>query len=546
MGVQLVWLKRDLRLRDHRPLWEAAQRGPIVCLYIYEPSLMAQPEADAARLAFVNAGLAELDRELRPLGGHITYRVGEVVEVLEALHREVGIATLWSHEETGEMVTYTRDKAVKSWARARKVRWVEIAQAGVMRPLRDRNGWSERWDARMNEPVTPVPPGMVAAPGVVPEGRRTPRELGLMPVVRPAAQRGGEEAAWQTLESFLHRRGVNYRQDMSSPLEGWTGCSRLSPYLAFGNISMRHCWQETLGRVAELRHLEQMGMQVDRRWYASLSSFQGRLHWHCHFMQKLEDEPRLEFENMARAFDGLRPEELDHGAQERLVRWQAGMTGYPMVDACMRALEQSGWLNFRMRAMVMSFASYHLWLPWRPTGLFLARQFLDFEPGIHWPQVQMQSGTTGINTVRIYSPTKQVLDQDPEGLFIRRHVPELARVPKAFLAQPHTMPPDVQRASGCHIGRDYPEPIVDEKAARLHASQAVWAVRRQSETREQARAVLEKHGSRKRPQTRSQSRAKSPGAKNAAPKGSGRRAGAGRNTPEPHDQLSLLVPAEDP
>jgi deoxyribodipyrimidine photo-lyase len=216
-------------------------------------------------------------------------------------------------------------------------------------------------------------------------------------------------------------------------------------------------------------------------------------------MQKLEDEPAIEFENMARVFDGLRENDFN---QESFQAWCEGRTGYPMVDACMRALHRTGWLNFRMRAMLVSFASYQLWLHWRPTAVYLARHFLDFEPGIHFSQFQMQSGVTGINTVRIYSPAKQVLDQDPHGQFIRRYVPELAAVPDEYLPEPHRMPPLLQQSLGCEIGKHYPFPIVDYKAATKAAKDRLFAVRKRSEAKAEARRVYQKHGSRRRPGVR--------------------------------------------
>ncbi len=213
-------------------------------------------------------------------------------------------------------------------------------------------------------------------------------------------------------------------------------------------------------------------------------------------MQKLEDEPSLEFENMCHAYDGLREPNFN---QDYFVAWCEGQTGYPMVDACMRSLLKTGWINFRMRAMLVSFASNHLWLHWRPTAVFLARHFLDFEPGIHFSQFQMQSGTTGINTVRIYSPIKQAIDQDPNGIFIRHHVPELKNVPLAYLAEPHKMPQDLQKSVGCVVGRDYPAPIVDHATAYRQARERLGALRRKDQTRQAAKKVLFKHGSRKRP-----------------------------------------------
>jgi len=150
-----------------------------------------------------------------------------------------------------------------------------------------------------------------------------------------------------------------------------------------------------------------------------------------------------------------------------------------------------------MRAMLVSFAAYHLWLHWRPTGLFLARQFVDFEAGIHWSQMQMQSGTTGINTLRMYSPTEQAQDQDPGGHFIRRWVPELAHVPLPYLAAPWKMNDTLQRMAGCTIGRDYPAPVVNDQVAVKAAKDRLYALRQTPEARAEADAVQSRHGSRK-------------------------------------------------
>jgi deoxyribodipyrimidine photo-lyase len=267
---------------------------------------------------------------------------------------------------------------------------------------------------------------------------------------------------------------------MSSPVTGERACSRLSPHLAWGTLSGREVAQATAARQAE---------RPGGAWGGSLRSFQSRLAWRDHFMQKLEDEPALEIRCLHRAAETLRPRAAD---ATLLAAWEAGETGFPFADACLRYLRATGWLNFRMRSMVTSLASYHLWLDWRATGAHLARMFTDYEPGIHWPQVQMQSGTTGINTPRIYNPVKQGRDQDPTGAFTRAWVPELAAVPDAFLQEPWKWP----GAAG-FLGRRYPEPLVDPVAAARAARDAVWSLRRAQGFGPEAARIADRHASRK-------------------------------------------------
>lgn len=500
-GVQLVWFKRDLRVADHEPLRQAAARGPVVAIFGYEPSVLHSPEFDVCHLDFINDCLVELRAALAQRGCPLLIRIGEFPALLQQLHDEFGIAALWSHEETGLEVTYARDRRVGRWCRDQNIVWHELPQTGVIRRLESRDGWARRWDRRMSAPVV-APPESITTVAALRDldavahrnPLRTASELGVVGQSRPQAWRGGERLAQEALQSFLQRRGVNYRREMSSPTTGFDACSRISAHLAWGSISLRTVHQACEARRRELHVARDLDLAVDARWFGSLQSFSGRLRWHCHFMQKLEDEPRIEFENFSRAFDGLRDETPD---RERLEAWQTGLTGYPMVDACMRALHAGGWVNFRMRAMLVSFAAHHLWLHWRSFAPYLARQFVDFEPGIHYSQVQMQSGTTGINTVRIYSPIKQALDQDPEGIFIKKYLPELQPVPTVYLAEPHRMPVQLQQRLGVVIGRHYPAPLVDHASAYKAARERIAAIRRGATARSEAERVLERHGSRR-------------------------------------------------
>lgn len=480
--LNIVWFKRDLRLADHLPLAMAAERGAVLPLYIVEPGFWAEPDASGRQWAFASECLAELQRDLAALGQPLCVMIGEAVSILRHIHESHGIAALWSHQETGNAWTYARDLGVSAWARDVGVPWHEIRPFGVIRRLASRDGWAQRWDREMAMPVTAAPAALRSLGGSWPDRIPGAADLGLPADPCPHRQRGGRSAALAALGGFLSERGRNYRFEMSSPLTAFRSCSRLSPHLTWGTISMREVAQASHARMREIRGPD----AASRAWRQSLISFMGRQHWHCHFMQKLEDEPRLEFENLHPAYDGLRQDMPD---PHRLAAWSRGETGFPFIDACMRALDRHGWINFRMRAMLMSFASYHLWLPWRASGLHLARKFVDYEPGIHWPQVQMQSGTTGINTIRIYNPVKQGQDQDPEGRFVRAYVPELAAVPDAFIHEPWHWP-----GAG---GLAYPPPMVDNAAAMRAAREVLYGLRRARSHGPVAQDIAVKHGSRK-------------------------------------------------
>lgn len=496
--LNIVWYKRDLRIVDHRPLAMAAQAGPVLPIYVAEPEFWAQPDASARQWAFAAEALGELGDALAALGQALCVMTGDVVSIFAQLHASHGIAAIWSHEETGNGWTYARDRAVAAWAKAAGIAWHQARQFGVIRRLKSRSGWARAWDRDMAAPITAPPVALPPIAGDWPRHIPSSAELGLAPDSCPHRQPGGRQAALATLASFLHQRGRDYRYQMSSPVTAFDASSRLSPHLTWGTISMREVAQASSARVRALRTATDPDA---KRWRASMISFTGRQHWHCHFMQKLEDEPRIEFENLHRAYDGMRPDIAD---PQRLAAWCGGTTGFPFVDACMRALDLHGWINFRMRAMLMSFASYHLWLPWRDTGLHLARKFVDYEPGIHWSQVQMQSGTTGINTMRVYNPVKQGHDQDPTGVFVRSYLPELTAVPDAFIHEPWLW----ENASILA----YPAPIIDHLVAARAARDALHAIRQRAEHKLAAQKIAAKHGSRKSgmPMTGRKPRAKQP------------------------------------
>ena len=218
---------------------------------------------------------------------------------------------------------------------------------------------------------------------------------------------GGRSTALRYLRSFLQDRISNYFTHISKPESSRRSCSRLSPYLAWGNLSIREVYQATV-----MAH-------KNGKFKRHFSAFLSRISWQSHFIQKFEMEPRIEFEAFNKAYLHMSQPRNHH----YLEAWKKGLTGYPLVDAAMRCVCQTGYINFRMRALLVSFLTHHLFQHFTTGAPWLAQQFLDFEPGIHYAQFQMQAGVTGIHTFRVYNPVKNALEHDPDAVLSKSMYP---------------------------------------------------------------------------------------------------------------------------
>lgn len=495
--IEIIWFKRDLRLVDHQPFASACQSAIennhlILPVYFVEPDLWQAKDASHRHWNFIYDSLVELNFALQQHQQPLHTLFGNAVDCLQNLQEKYIIKNIWSHQETGNRISYQRDQAVQLFCQHNGISWNEYPQHAIQRGKLDRDQYYSVIKSYFD--CQPIPEPTYQQPLTLEQ-----QDALLIEKIQDnpylenntnnlQIQTGGRTQALALLESFTSHRYKKYLICLAKPLGGDLFSSRLSAHLAYGTLSNREL-------------LYALRLEAQQSPNRNLSACQQRLMWQSHFMQKLESEPEIEFHCMHPAYENIRP--WDKQAQHYFVAWRDGLTGFPMIDACMRCLQKTGWLPFRMRALVMSFASYQLWIPWQKSAALLATLFTDYEPGIHYAQAQMQSGTTGINAIRIYNPVKQSQDHDPNGAFIRRWCPELSQLNNEDIHTPWKR--DLLSIDG---QLDYPPPIIDLDQATREAKEKIYKIKRNVENRSLGQKVFLRHGSRSSPSQRPGSKTK--------------------------------------
>jgi deoxyribodipyrimidine photo-lyase len=474
--LNIVWLKRDLRTQDHSPIFEAEKNElDYLLIYLFEPSLMSYPDSSSRHFQFCYHSVKSMDSSLQNFSRKVEVFQAEAIEVFDFLTKKFNIKNVFSYQESGIKATWERDKAIAQLLVKNNITWREFQRDNIQRGIKNRLNWDKNWYSNMAQlPIV-----------------NTFKKSNLEDLEHPfqlkssllaslenqpiSFQKAGEQAAWNYLISFCKERGKDYSKLISKPLESRKSCGRISPYLAWGNMTVKQAYYYVSSH---------QNFSIYKQGFRGMLT---RLKWRCHFIQKFEVACEYEMYCINKGYESMEYENND----SLLENWKIGNTGFPMVDACMRCLQQTGWINFRMRAMLVSVLCHHFNCDWRKGVYHLAKLFLDYEPGIHYTQFQMQAGTTGINTIRMYNPVKQSKDHDPEGVFIKKWVPELNEVPVEFIHEPWKITDLNLKLLNLEL--NYPKPSIDLTEAGKKARDKIWGFRKNPLVRQENKRMVAIH-----------------------------------------------------
>jgi len=461
MDTALWWIRRDLRLGDNQALAAALdQAGTVIPVFVYDSKrLMAPPAPGYKPLAFLAEGLRRLDADLRARGSRLIFRAGESATQLACLLAETGAGAIWAEEEIAPAQREHDAKLAETLplclAGGLTIHPPDAVRRAGGRPYAVYSPYRRAWQAL---PATGL---VLAAPARLPVPPTVASRPILDELTLPAGVpfRPGETEAHHRLQAFSEGsspaifRYAELRDRLDLDVT-----SQLSPYLRHGMISARQA-AAGASAAAEVASDDEARQGVDA-WLAELI-------WREFFVSVLYHWPDV----TKQSFNPRLRQVSWHADQEGFDAWCRGRTGYPVVDAAMRQLAHTGWLPNRARMIAASFLVKDLMIDWRWGERWFMEQLIDGDQAANnggWQWVA-GTGTDAAPYFRVFNPVTQGRRHDPAGTYVRRWLPELARVPDTYVHAPWQMPAEMQQAAGCVVGRDYPAPIVDHALARDRA-----------------------------------------------------------------------------
>lgn len=490
----VYWHKRDMRLLDNQALDFALKLSlekflPFLPIMGIESDLAENKDTNYEFGLFTHYGylssMLSLYQNYKYFGIEPLIFKEPIIDFLTNIHCVDSIKFLVTHQEHGTIGTFDRDKSVQAFCFKNNIIWHQIQPSIVVRNLKSRDKIAKDY---LNAKILPIPNFTKIQKlknnlleEIITKSQQTFGSLSILKnniASKFNLQECSEKVGIATLHSFVTERASGYRGGISSPNKAIVSGSRLSQFLAYGSLSLRFIYQYFNSYIKSTNN---------PKIKAGITAATQRLHWREHFIQRIETKPDMPQHSIHPDFDKIK---YTHNL-EYFEKYKTGTTGEVLIDACIRCLLKTGFINFRMRAMLVSYGVFGLDLDWRELGNFLATVFLDYEPGIHWSQIQMQAGVTGINTIRVYSPHKQLLDQDPDCTFVKKWIPELSELSNEQIINY----PNISLSS--LTKHKYPDPIVIFKTACKINKAKTFEVRKNS-TKEISQKVFVTHGSRKK------------------------------------------------
>ena len=350
--INIFWFKRDIRLIDNLPLYHATKNKiPTLLVYFLEEELIKDPHYSDIHWNFVKESIKDIDISLGKKS--VLFIKSDPIEAIKKIREKYDINSVFSHQETGINLTYKRDIKFSHFCKIYSINWHQFEKNYVKRGIKNRQNWIKGWNEYVKGPLVNLDLKNL----VILDPNNFKDDFNIISTKtfpNKNVQPGGTSNGIKYLESFLNKRIINYTKNISKPEESRSSCSRLSPYISWGNLSSRYVWQKAKKTIKNRNSLFQ------------INSFLSRLRWNAHFIQKFEMESSIEFKSINRGYLSLNKIKN----KKFIDLWEQGKTGYPLVDASILCLKETGYLNFRMRSMIVSFFTHHLWQPWQDASHF--------------------------------------------------------------------------------------------------------------------------------------------------------------------------------